>query len=73
MTFGATLGDNFMMAPSANTFYTAIDYENKTYMEVAASNINIKIHQLFCKQWILGARVTVLQRKISEDLTRTCF
>ena len=54
-------------------FYIAIDYENETYMEVAASNINIKIHQLFSKQPILGVHVTIVQRKISGDLTQTCF
>ena len=58
------------MAASANMFYIAIDYKNKTNMKVAASNINTKIHQLFYKQWILGVRVTIVQRKISVDLTR---
>ena len=43
MTFGATLGEHFMMATSDKTFYIAIDYKNKTRTEVAASNINIKI------------------------------
>ena len=33
------------MAASANMFYIAIDYKNKTNMKVTASNINIKIHQ----------------------------
>ena len=42
MTFGATLGKHFMMAASANMFHVAVDYKNKTYMEVAGSNINIK-------------------------------
>ena len=37
-------------------FYVAID--------VAASKINNKIHQLFSKQQILGVRVTIAQRKI---------
>ena len=71
MTFGATLGKH-LMAASANMFYVAIDYKDKTYIEVA-SNINIKIHQLFSKQRILGVRVTMVQRKISGDLTQTCF
>ena len=31
-------------------FYIAIDYENKTNMELAATSVNIKIHQLFSKQ-----------------------
>ena len=42
-------------------------------MKVAVSNINIKIHQLFSKQQILGVRVAIVQRKISMDLTQTCF
>ena len=33
-------------------------------MGVAASNININVHQLFSKQQILGVRVTIAQRKI---------
>ena len=72
MTFGLSLGEHFTMAASISMFYIAIYYKNKTNMKVAASNINIKIHQLFFKQWILGVRVTIAQRKISWDLTRTC-
>ena len=72
MTFGLSLGEHFTMAASASMFYIAIYCKNKTNMKVAASNINIKIHQLFFKQWILGVRVTIAQRKISWDLTRTC-
>ena len=30
-----------MMPTSGNMFYIAIDYKNKTYIKVAASNINI--------------------------------
>ena len=52
-------------------FYIAIDYENEPNMKVAASNVNIKIHQLFFKQRIFGVRVTIAQRKTSGDLTRT--
>ena len=37
------------MADSADMFYIAIDYKNKPFMKVAASNINIKIHQLISK------------------------
>ena len=40
-------------------------------MEVAASNTNIKIHQLFSKQRILGVRMTIVLRKMSGDLTQT--
>ena len=38
------------MAASSNMFQIAIYNKNKTNMKVAASNINIKIHQLFPKQ-----------------------
>ena len=58
-----------MMAASANIFHFAIDYENEPNMKVAASNVNIKIHQLFSKQQILGVRVTIAQRKTLGDLT----
>ena len=72
MTFGMTLAEHLTMAASASMFYIAINYENELNMKVAASNINIKIHQLFSKQRILSARVTIAQRKTSGDLTRTC-
>ena len=52
-------------------FYIAIDYENKKNIEVAATSVNIKIHQLFSKQQIIGVRVTIAQRQISRGLTRT--
>ena len=55
-----TLGEHIPMAASASIFYLAVDYKNKPNMKVAASNINIDIHQLLSKQRILG------------DLTRTC-
>ena len=61
------------MAASANMFHFAIDYENEPNMKVAASNVNIKIHQLFSKQQILGVRVTIAQLKTSGGLTRTGF
>ena len=67
MTFGVTFGKHLMMATSTNRFYVAID------MEVAAININIKIHRLFSKQRILGVHVTIIQWKIFGDLSRTCF
>ena len=57
---------------SASMFYIAIDYENEPNIKVAASNVNIKIHQLFSKRRILGVRVTIAQRKTSGGLTRTC-
>ena len=60
MTFGATLGKHLMMDTFAKMFYTAIDYKNKTYMEVAASHINVKIHQLLSKQ-LLGVSVIIVQ------------
>ena len=66
-----TLAEHLTMAASASMFYIAINYENELNMKVAASNVNIKIHQLFFKQRILGVRVTIAQRKTSGDLTRT--
>ena len=71
MTFGMTLEEQLTMAASARMFYIAVDYKNKPNMKVTASNINIRIHQLFYKQRILGVRVTTAQRKTSGDLTRT--
>ena len=70
MIFGTTLGKHLTMAASV---YIAIDSKNKVNMKVAASNINIKIHQLFSKQRILGVCVTIVQWKILGNLTRTCF
>ena len=67
------LGEHLTMAASASMFYIAIDYENKTNVKEAATNINIKIHQLFSKQRVLGVHLTIAQRKISVDFTRTCF
>ena len=59
MTFGATLEERLTMAAAANMFYIAIDYKNKIHMKVAGSNINIKIHQLFSKEWIFSVCVTI--------------
>ena len=67
MTFGTSLREH-TMAASANMFYIAIGYKNRANMKVAASNMNIKIDQLFSEQRILGVRVTIAQRKISVDL-----
>ena len=50
MTLGMTLAKHLTMAASVGMFYIAIDYENEPNMKVAASNVNIKIHQLFSKQ-----------------------
>ena len=72
MTFRMTLEEQLTIAASASMFYIAIDYKNKPNMKVAASNININIHRLFSKQWILGVRMTTAQWKTSGDLTRTC-
>ena len=73
MTFGTTLREHHPMAPFANMFYITIGYKNRANMKVAASNINIKMYQLFSEQRILGVHVTIAQRKISVDLARTCF
>ena len=58
-----TLAEHLTKATSANMFYFVIDYENETNIKVAASNVNIKIHQLFFKKRILGVRVTTAPRK----------
>ena len=71
MTFGMLLGEHLTMATSASMFYITIDHKNKTNMKVAASNINIRIHQLFSKQQILGVSVIIVLRKISADSTQT--
>ena len=71
MTFGMSLAEYLTMAASANMFYFAIDYENEPNMKVAASNVNIKINQLFFNQQTLGVRVTISHRKTSGGLTRT--
>ena len=71
MTFGMTLAEHLTMAAFANMFYFPIDYENEPNMNVAASNVNIKINQLFFKQRILGVHVTIAQRKTSGGLIRT--
>ena len=63
MTFGMSLAEHLTRAASANIFYFAIDFENEPNMKVAASSVNIKIHQLFFKKRILGIRVTTAQRK----------
>ena len=63
MTFGITLAEHLTKAASVNMFYFTIDYENETNMKVAASNVNIKIHQLFFKKRILGVRLNIAQRK----------
>ena len=61
------------MAASADMFFITIDYKNKTNMKVAATNENIKMHQLLSRQRILGVNVTIVEAKISRELTRTCF
>ena len=72
MTFETTLlAEHLTIAASANIFHIAI--EHKTNINAAASNINIKIHQLFSEQRILAVFVIIVQRKTSVDLTRNCF
>ena len=71
MTFGVTLAEHLTMAASDNMFYFTVAYENEPNMKVAASNVNIKIHQLFFKQRILGVHMTIAQRKSSGGFTRT--
>ena len=71
MTFGMTLAEHLTMAASASMFYIVINYENELNMKVAASNVNIKIHQLSSKQRILGVCETIAQRKTSGGLRQT--
>ena len=66
MTFGMTLAEQLTMAASANMFYFAIDYENEPNMKVAASNVNIKIHQLFSKQQIIGSHTRTFRMLILQ-------
>ena len=66
------MNEHLTMAASTRMFYIVIYDKNKTNMEVAASNINIKICELFSKQRILGVLMTIPQWKISRDLTRSC-
>ena len=70
--YDSALTEHLTMAASTCMFYIPIDYKNEPNVKVAARNINIKIHQLFSKQWILGVHVTIAQPKTSVDLTRTC-
>ena len=72
MTSGITLAEHLTMAASANMFYIAIGYKNEANIKVAASNVNIKIHQLFSKQRILGVCMTIAHRRTSGELARTC-
>ena len=53
MTFRETLGKHIMMAVSVKMCYIAMTIRINL-MKVAATNINIKIQQLFSKQQILG-------------------
>ena len=67
-----TLAQHLTMAASASMFFIAIGYKNEANIKVAASNVNIKIHQLFSKQRILGVCMTIAHRRTSGELARTC-
>ena len=67
-----TLAEHLTMAASASMFFIAIGYKNEANIKVAASNVNIKIHQLFSKQRILGVCMTIAHRRTSGELARTC-
>ena len=54
-----------------NDFWNDFSGTHHNGYKVAASNVNIKIHRLFSRQRILGVRVTIAQRKTSENLART--
>ena len=43
-------------------------WKNKTNTKIEDSNTNIKMHQWFSKQQILGFGVTIVQREISVDI-----
>ena len=72
MTLRTTLGEHLPMGCFCSVLYSN-DYKNKTNMKVVANNINMKIHQLFSEQRILGVCASIVQRKISGDLTQTYF
>ena len=59
------LRENLTMAASTSSsmFFIGIDYKNKTNMKVAASNINIKMSQLFSKQHVTS--VSGLEKNLS--------
>ena len=67
-----TLAEHLTMAASASMFFIAIGYKNEANIKVAVSNVNIKIHQLFSKQRILGVCMTIAHRRTSGELARTC-
>ena len=67
-----TLAEHLTMAASASMFFIAIGYKNEANIKVGASNVNIKIHQLFSKQRILGVCMTIAHRRTSGELARTC-
>ena len=74
----ADVGNNNLMSNKLpaipdNIINENITSLNKKQREVAASNIGINKHQLFSKKQILGVHVTIVQREILGDLTRTCF
>ena len=62
------LAEHLIMAAYATMFYILVDYENTPNMEVAARDVNTKIHHLFSKQEILGVCVTIAQLKTSGGL-----
>ena len=58
---------NFKRGPHdgcyAITFYIATDNKNKANVKLAATNINMKMHQLFSKERILVVHATNEQQK----------
>ena len=73
MTFGMTLAEHLTMAGSANMFYFPVDYENEVNMKVAASNVNIKIHQLLFKLRIFGGPCDHCTAENLRGLKRTGY
>ena len=68
-----TSGEHLRTAVAINMIYIAINSKKKTNVKVASNNINFRIYKLLSKQQIHGVHVTIEQRKILKDLTRTYF
>ena len=68
-----TSGEHLRTAVATNMIYIAINSKKKTNVKVASNNINFRIYKLLSKQQVHGVHVTIEQRKIWKDLTRTYF
>ena len=72
MTFEMTLGEHPRWLLLLVCFILQLTIRMNQIWKCAASNRNIKIHKLFSRQRILGVRVTIVKRKTSGGLKRTC-